>query len=262
VPQVVREKKIHYQRVPRLGSYMAIPLTYKHCLTDSALDEATNDHKDVMARRDELEREKKAHEDEQAARKTEAIANEQTYEEEEREWPEIGFAEYSTTQEKLVVCLDTMGQDRDFSDEERRFALKTIARFIEIWEAEQRSNLTKDRDERLAVMAPPPVSETPIPTEKEGSENENEPKLNPFEEIEKAIEDHFAANDEPDDEKKDFKAKQLRLQKTGAMFQTNEAWKAELQSLTKMKVLKLPRVLQSIYYLNCFTKAQITLPNS
>ena len=58
VPQVVREKKMHYQRVPRLGSYLAIPMTYRHCLTDSALDEATNDYKNVMAQREEQEREK------------------------------------------------------------------------------------------------------------------------------------------------------------------------------------------------------------
>jgi cation transport regulator ChaB len=97
VPEVVREKKMHYQRVPRLGSYMAVPLTYNHCLTDSALDEAVNDHKDVMARRDELEREKKAHEEDQAARKAQAVADEQPFEEEEREWPEIGFNDYTTT---------------------------------------------------------------------------------------------------------------------------------------------------------------------
>jgi len=46
------------------------------------------------------------------------------------------------------------------------------------------------------------------------------------------------------------------------MFQTNEAWKAELQSLTRMKVLKLPRILQSLYYLNVFTKDEITIANS
>jgi hypothetical protein len=142
--------------------------------------------------------------------------------------------------------------------------LTTIARFIEIWEAEQRDNLTRDRDERLLHNQPHVVAETPELKDpvKEASDAEHEPKLNPFEEIEKSIEDYFTAHEEPDDEKKDFKAKQMRLQKTGAMFQTNESWKAELVSLTKMKVLKLPRVLQSIYYLNCFTKNEITLPNS
>jgi cation transport regulator ChaB len=109
IPEVVREKKMHYQRVPRLGSYLAVPMTYNHCLVDSALNEAVNDYKDVMARRDELDREKKNHEEDQAARKAEAVANEQNYEEEEREWPEIGFNDYPTTQEKFVVCLDTMG---------------------------------------------------------------------------------------------------------------------------------------------------------
>lgn len=70
---MVREKKMHYQRVPRLGSYLAIPMTYRHCLTDSALDEASNDYKNVMAQRDEQEREKKAFEDDQAARRLEAV---------------------------------------------------------------------------------------------------------------------------------------------------------------------------------------------
>ena len=63
---------MHYQRVPRLGSYMAVPLIYKHCLTDSALDEAVNDHKDVMSRRDDLDRERKNFEDDQNVKRHEA----------------------------------------------------------------------------------------------------------------------------------------------------------------------------------------------
>jgi len=37
VPEVVREPSIHFQKVPRLGSYMAIPLVYDSCLFEESL---------------------------------------------------------------------------------------------------------------------------------------------------------------------------------------------------------------------------------
>jgi len=43
VNEVVREARMHFQRVPRLGAYMAVPLVYEHCLTDQALDAAVED---------------------------------------------------------------------------------------------------------------------------------------------------------------------------------------------------------------------------
>jgi len=38
VKQVVRDPKIWYKRVPKLGSYLAVPLVYQSCLTDEALE--------------------------------------------------------------------------------------------------------------------------------------------------------------------------------------------------------------------------------
>ena len=38
VKEVVREPRMHYQKVPRLGCYMAIPLVYNSCLSDEALE--------------------------------------------------------------------------------------------------------------------------------------------------------------------------------------------------------------------------------
>lgn len=36
VPEVVRDPKMHYWKVPRLGSYMAIPMVYQSCLSVGA----------------------------------------------------------------------------------------------------------------------------------------------------------------------------------------------------------------------------------
>ena len=50
VKEVVREKRMNFTRVPKLGSYMAIPLIYNSCLTDQALEESVRDFQDVAAR--------------------------------------------------------------------------------------------------------------------------------------------------------------------------------------------------------------------
>jgi hypothetical protein len=42
-----------------------------------------------------------------------------------------------------------MGQDREFTDEQRRFALETVVSFANIWERREIENLTKDRNMRL-----------------------------------------------------------------------------------------------------------------
>ena len=55
VKEVVREPRMNFQRVPKLGSYMAVPLVYKSCLFDEALTEAVNNFKDVRDRRDQQE---------------------------------------------------------------------------------------------------------------------------------------------------------------------------------------------------------------
>lgn len=44
VPEVVREQRMHFYRVPRLGSFMAVPLEYKSCLFQKALDVAVSDY--------------------------------------------------------------------------------------------------------------------------------------------------------------------------------------------------------------------------
>jgi hypothetical protein len=44
VPEVVRESKMHFYRVPRLGSYMSIPLEYYSCLSQKALDQSITDY--------------------------------------------------------------------------------------------------------------------------------------------------------------------------------------------------------------------------
>jgi hypothetical protein len=131
---------------------MAIPLVYNSCLQDDALEAAVADYQDVTARKEALDKERAEYEEQLSARKEQAAANGETLEDEERTWEEIDYTPFKTNEEKFVICLDTLGQDRGFTDEEKRFALNTVKRFREIWEKEEIDSLTADRDRKLALL--------------------------------------------------------------------------------------------------------------
>lgn len=82
VPEVVREPRLDFQRVPRLGSYMAVPLVYKSCLSDEALEALVADSLAVQILRDEQTKEREAWETDHHAKKEAAAALGEHYEEE------------------------------------------------------------------------------------------------------------------------------------------------------------------------------------
>lgn len=48
VKEVVREPKMHFYKVPRLGAFLAVPLEYSSCLSENALDNAVRDYLEVQ----------------------------------------------------------------------------------------------------------------------------------------------------------------------------------------------------------------------
>ena len=87
---------MHFTRVPRLGSYMAIPLIYRSCLFDEALEESVKDYNETMTRRQDQEVQKEAWEAHQEVVKNEALAAGNEFEPEEKDWEEIDFPAYKT----------------------------------------------------------------------------------------------------------------------------------------------------------------------
>ena len=86
VKEVVREPRMHFFKVPRLGSYLAIKLEYDSCLFEEALNAAVVDFIDVKQRLKEQEEEKKQYYD-----KLEEERNEDDEQQtrEERKWEDI-----------------------------------------------------------------------------------------------------------------------------------------------------------------------------
>lgn len=54
VPEVVRDQRMWFKRVPKLGSFMAVPLIYSSCLSDEALEAAILDCEDVRIQKQDL----------------------------------------------------------------------------------------------------------------------------------------------------------------------------------------------------------------
>jgi len=65
VPEVVREPRIHFYQVPRLGSYLAIKLEYQSCLSVDSYDAGIKDFNVVKQKTTEQEEERKVWELEQ-----------------------------------------------------------------------------------------------------------------------------------------------------------------------------------------------------
>jgi len=74
------------------------------------------------------------------------------FEGENKVWEQLVEKPYITKKKSYVVCLDTLGQDREFTDDQRRFILETIKKFISLWEEKERRFLTRDRDLRLQAI--------------------------------------------------------------------------------------------------------------
>jgi hypothetical protein len=149
VEEVVCEPKMHYWNVPRLGSFMAIPFVYKSCLSESSLDSALLDYIEVLKRNEVQDAEIAEWNEEQEAVKEDKLKAGEKFYPEDKEWEDIKTNSFMTSDEKFVLCIDTLGQDRKLSDEQRKFCLETTLKFIKTWEQSETSQLEQDRNQRL-----------------------------------------------------------------------------------------------------------------
>ena len=121
-----------------------VKLKYEGCLFEQALDEAVADFLDVDAQKRQQEIDISIWEEKEAKRKEEAEKLEQEFEEEHKEWKVIKEKEFITIPNEFAIWLDTMGQDRKFSQAEVDLTLKAVAYFVENWELQEKRNLRDD----------------------------------------------------------------------------------------------------------------------
>jgi hypothetical protein len=155
VKEVVREPRMHFFKVPRLGCYMAIRLEYESCLFEEALDAAVVDYLEVRQRQKEQEEEKKSFL-EKAAQEERDNEGDQTFDSANlstnRRWEDIKPKPFKTKKIQFVVCINTLGQDREFTEDEILFAQRTVRDFAKAWEHIEHKNLEQDVFLRIASI--------------------------------------------------------------------------------------------------------------
>ena len=127
--------------------------------------------------------------------------------------------------------------------------------FKEIWERTEFENLTRDRNRKIKIME----------IDKEFMDNESHKLL---EEEDKAVEEFlhaYAASQQVegqplvqiDEEMRDLLMKQTRLNLIAKQFREKDEWQKSFKRMAKYKVLKMPRVMQSIFYFLQYKREEI-----
>ena len=117
---------MYYFKVPKLGSYMAIKLEYQSCLFEEALDEGVKDRLLCMEKERAQDEERQIHQKAEQERKDQAEAEGEEFIPDKKQWEVIEPKPYKTRTVQFVCCLNSLGQDRKFTDDEKLFALRTV----------------------------------------------------------------------------------------------------------------------------------------
>ena len=138
VDDVVTDPRIKFFDVPKLGAYFAVPLTYRSCLYEGSFDAGVEDALECRKLRAQQEEEKL---------KSEHASNKE--EEEEKVVEEILEAPYKTHEVKMVVALDTLGQDRTFKESEKNLVVEWVEFIKNEWERAEDLSLRHDVSEHI-----------------------------------------------------------------------------------------------------------------
>lgn len=162
----------------------------------------------------------------------------------------IDFAPFLTTEEKWVVCLDTMGQDRQFSDDQKRFTLQAVQAFKQNWERAEMACLMQDRDKKIEVLARDPALE-------------QETTATTLEQIERTADEKLQEEGKEfeDEEQKEIELGQHRLTTTAIVFKTG-AWQEHMVAIQELNVIKTPKVVQALMFLLGVSREEICEPGS
>ena len=123
--------------------------------------------------------------------------------------------------------------------------MDTVRNYKRIWEETEFENLSRDRNRKLEIME----------LDKEFLDTEAQKILD---EEERNVEEIISSRDDPmDDEQRDLVMRQIRLSFIGRLFKEREDWNHNLMVLRDFNVIKMGRVVQTIFYLLKYKREDI-----
>jgi hypothetical protein len=159
-------KRIKFFSCPRLGSYLAVDTSYKSSLSQNSLISAIENLKEYEKNLAAYEERKREYEAQQLIlqKEREKLEAEAGGNQEDnnliQENPQDGegfieekveLQEYTKEEKKVIFSLDTLGQDRCFTDKEKKFIFETVKVLSSSWQGLEERLLLKDRDLKIEM---------------------------------------------------------------------------------------------------------------
>lgn len=256
VPDVVMNGDLYYFDIPKLGSYFAVPLVVRSYLNDLSFDDAVTkikaynqqvaENKAMLASRVEELNEKidmaQSSDEEEAKRLTqerdELVAN----------WEEVPYPEFEANVLNYVVCLDTLGMDKEISEEDRQFTFEFVQHFRDSWEQKELSFLKKMADMFI---------------ENERNVNNEEMLMTLMETEEREFKSRMPDGpiDDPTALDAVYREEEGRREIVSEQLRGAQATKA-LLDLTEYEYMKFGKVIQNALYLVGYQKKEINIPGT
>lgn len=258
VKDVVKEPRMVFFRIPKLGCFLAIPLVWNSSLSEQAFDAGVEERLKFKRISLEQEKEKEAKEAKfQEDLRDKQEVNEPTeeleaeYENWKNAFENVQEAPFQTVKKEYVVSMDTLGQDRELNLLDQEFLNSFVKLFSGAWENTEKEELSKDIDLQLEYLEG--LGAVPA---RELAENMNN-------EEEKYAEDRRGELDDLKEKEKEFnyQLECFKLEKLIQIITTKEV-KDWVFRLAKYRVVKYLAVFQSIWFLLGKTKEEVNLPGT
>ena len=220
IQDVISDNKIKFFREPRLGSYLAYNITYKSSLSFKSLlssiqnleeyNKKNEEYEKLKAEKEEQDKLNKENNPEEKPAEEEEEEAEDNKEGEEGEEGEEGdnklvkpvLKDFEKEEKTLIIAMDTLGQDRTFSEEQKKFSLEIATLLKNSFELLEKNLIEKDRDLRIEYLKQENVLKEEWNADKIESEQENAVReyessedylnKNVTDEAQKAVEDNYA----------------------------------------------------------------------
>ena len=266
IEEVVNEPKMKFFREPRLGCYYAIDIRYQSSMQYSSLLSAIENFKEYKVKKEEqdkrlaekAEEEKLKAQEEGNQEKNEEKDKEKEEEEvEEEENKKEGEEEEIPTEERdldkpvvlkdfekveqiYVLSIDTMGQEKVFNEEEKKYILDIAKLIKNSMENHEKTLLEKDRDLRMEYL----TIEKPIETEWDEDRFEAE-KDNTIKEYQASEE--FGNKNITDEDEKEVDFDMMRAKTIMNVIYSTEMINL-LGMFEKFEFVQYEKLIQNLFY--------------
>ena len=256
ISDVVMNPDLHYFDIPKLGAYFAVPVVVRSYLNDLSFDDAVAkikaynqqvaENKALLNSRVEELNEKldiaQGSDEEEAKRLT------QERDELIKNWEEVPYPEFEANVLNYVVCADTLGMDKEISEEDRLFVSEFVEHFKNSWEEKELSFLKTMTD---------------LYIENEKTVNNEEMLMNLTETEEREFKSRMpdAPLDDPTSLDAVYREEEGRREIVSEQLRSTQVTKA-LLDLTEFEYIKHGRVIQNALYLVGYQKKEVNIPGT